>query len=52
MENEGNKDYVCPKCRDTGKILTKQGMQVCFDCLQAGRLDVHSKEVKDTNIKW
>ncbi|MFH1249128.1 MAG: hypothetical protein V1660_03170 [archaeon] len=50
--NQSEKRHVCEKCQDTGKILTKEGMRTCFDCLVAGRLDVHSKEVKDTNIKW
>lgn len=52
MENEDNEGYACKKCKDTGKILDKNGMHVCYDCLKAGRLDVHSKEVKETKIKW
>ncbi len=42
----------CPKCKGTGKILNKNGViHVCWDCLQKGRLDVHSKEVKDSGVK-
>lgn len=42
----------CPKCKGTRKILGRDGtIHVCWDCLAAGKLDVHSKEVKDSGIK-
>ncbi len=41
----------CPKCKGTGKVRDKNGVHTCWDCLAAGRLDVHSKEVKDSGIK-
>jgi protein-arginine kinase activator protein McsA len=52
MEQKDEREYKCQKCKDTGKVLSKHGMHVCYDCLQSGRLDVHSKDVKDTNIRW
>ncbi len=46
------KQYKCPKCKDTGKVMEKNGeIHTCFDCLVAGRLDAHITEIKDTNIK-
>jgi len=44
--------WICEKCNGTFKILGKDGtMHTCFDCLAAGRIDVHSKNVRDSNIK-
>ena len=44
--------YICDKCKDTGMIREKNGtIHVCFDCLSEGRLDVHSKNVKDSGIQ-
>ena len=38
----------CEKCQDTGRIQDKDGtIHPCFDCLQEGRLDCHSKDLKD-----
>ncbi|MBS3085871.1 hypothetical protein J4225_04275 [Candidatus Pacearchaeota archaeon] len=43
---------VCPKCKDTGMVKEKDGtIHVCYDCLQKGRLDVHSKNLPDTKLK-
>lgn len=42
----------CSKCKDIGRIVDKDGtVHTCFDCLLAGRLDMHSKNVKDSGIK-
>ncbi|MEK6906544.1 MAG: hypothetical protein AABW81_02900 [Nanoarchaeota archaeon] len=41
----------CPKCNDTGVVKDNSGVHVCFDCLQKGRLDVHSKNIPDNKIK-
>jgi len=42
----------CLKCKGTGIVKEADGsVHVCFDCLNAGRLDVHSKDLKDTDIK-
>ena len=47
-----NEEYVCPKCKGTGTIKEKDGtIHVCWDCLNEGRLDVHSKNVPDSKIK-
>lgn len=51
-ERREEKKYKCEKCKDTGRILTKQGIKICYECLSEGRFDVHSKEIKDTGIKW
>lgn len=41
----------CPKCKGTGKVIEKDGtIHTCWDCLQKGELDQHSKEIKETNI--
>ena len=43
---------ICKKCRDTGKVRESNGtIHVCYDCLLAGRLDVHSKNLQDPGIK-
>jgi len=48
MEN----DEKCPKCHDTGIVKEKdRSVHVCYDCLAAGRLDVHSKNLKENNIR-
>lgn len=48
MEN-GNQ---CPKCNGTGRVTSKDGtIGPCFDCLLAGRMDQHSKNVKDSGVK-
>lgn len=45
-----NKD--CPKCHGTGMVKEKNGeVHTCFDCLQDGNMDQHSKEVKDNKIR-
>jgi hypothetical protein len=50
MEDEGQ--GICPKCKGTGKVREKDGtVHTCWDCLAAGRLDTHSKHVKDSGIK-
>jgi ribosomal protein L37AE/L43A len=50
MEEE--KTYTCPKCKDTGRVMEKDGtIHTCWDCLNAGRLETHITEIKDTKIK-
>ena len=41
----------CEKCHGTGVVKEKNSVHVCFDCLQNGKLDVHSKNLPDSNIK-
>jgi len=42
----------CPKCNGTGVVKEKDGtVHVCWDCLNAGRLDVHTKTLPDSKIK-
>ena len=50
---EGNRSSeICPKCNGTGRIRGADGtISTCFDCLQNGKFDVHSKVVKDSDIK-
>ena len=44
-------EIVCSKCNNTGIVKEEDGsVHVCWECLQAGRLDVHSKNLPDTNI--
>lgn len=43
---------LCVKCKGTGIVKEKNGsVHVCWDCLQCGKLDVHSKNVPDSKIK-
>jgi len=45
-------EEVCQKCKGTGIVKEKDGsIHVCWDCLREGRLDVHSKNVKDSGLK-
>jgi|TARA_Y100000310_G_scaffold112343_1_gene110833 ribosomal protein S27E len=45
-------DIECPKCKNTGIVKEKDGsVHVCWDCLRNGKLDVHSKNPPDSNIK-
>lgn len=49
---EKDKKNLCPKCNGTGVVKDKNGtIHTCFDCLQAGRLDMHDKEIKDYGIR-
>jgi DnaJ-class molecular chaperone len=41
----------CPKCKGKGRIIEPDGtVHTCWDCLEKGHLDQHSKDLKDTNI--
>lgn len=43
---------ICPKCKGTGRVKEADGsIHICFDCLENGKFDVHSKVIKDSNIK-
>ena len=45
-------NYNCEKCKDTGIVKEKDNsVHVCYDCLSAGRLDVHSKNLPDSKVK-
>ncbi len=48
-------EYDCPKCKGERRIKEKDGtIHICFDCLNAGRLDQHDKKMKsaqDLGIK-
>lgn len=51
MEERAEKEK-CPKCNGTGVIKDKDGsIHTCWDCLLAGRLDCHSKNLPEHNIK-
>jgi DnaJ-class molecular chaperone len=42
----------CPKCQGKGQIREKDGsIHTCWDCLQDGSYDQHSKEIRDTDIR-
>ena len=42
----------CEKCGGTGIVREKDGsVHTCWKCLSTGRLDNHSKIVKDSGIK-
>jgi DnaJ-class molecular chaperone len=52
MDERNHSSDICPKCKGTGRIKGDDGsISTCFDCLQNGKFDVHSKVVKDSNIK-
>jgi len=43
---------ICEKCKDTGIVKEEDGsVHVCWDCLKEGRLDVHSKDLPDVDIR-
>jgi len=45
-----NADTSCQKCKGTGQIKEKDGsIHICFDCLQAGKMDQHEKKLKDAS---
>ncbi len=45
-------EYICDKCHDTGMMRDADGsVHTCWDCLAAGRLDSHSKNVRDSGIQ-
>jgi hypothetical protein len=47
------KGFTCEKCKDTGIVKEDDNsVHVCFDCLREGRLDVHSKDLQDTGLKF
>lgn len=42
----------CAKCNGTGFVKDPDGScHTCWDCLSAGRMNVHSDTVKDSGIK-
>ena len=46
---------ICPKCNGTGRIVDQSGIHTCFDCLNSGRLDSYSKELKTSEkpiLRW
>ena len=43
---------ICEKCKGTRVIKEADGsVHTCWECLQNGRLDMHSKHVKDSGIQ-
>ena len=45
-------EEVCEKCK--GKKIVKEAdgsVHVCWECLRKGKLDVHSKNIKDSGLK-
>jgi len=52
MEERTRGSDICPKCQGTGRVKGADGsVSICFDCLQNGKFDVHSRVIKDSNIK-
>lgn len=45
-------EEICSKCKGTGMVKESDGsVHVCWDCLREGRLDVHSKQPKDSGLQ-
>lgn len=45
-------DEDCSKCHGTGVVKEENGtIHTCWDCLQKGEFDVHSKKVPDSKVK-
>lgn len=43
---------VCEKCKGTKRILQADGtIRPCWECLQRGDMDQHSKNPKDSGVK-
>ncbi|PIN90004.1 hypothetical protein COU57_04800 [Candidatus Pacearchaeota archaeon CG10_big_fil_rev_8_21_14_0_10_32_14] len=52
LKDERRENSICKKCNDTGIVKESNGsVHVCFDCLNAGRLDVHTKDLKKSGVK-
>ncbi|MEM4648053.1 MAG: hypothetical protein QXO12_01955 [Candidatus Pacearchaeota archaeon] len=44
-------DKNCPKCKGKGIVKEPDGtVHTCWDCLEKGALDQHSKQIEETNI--
>ena len=42
----------CSKCNGSGIVKDEDGsVHVCYECLEKGRLDVHSKDLKDSGLR-
>ena len=42
----------CPKCNGTKRVMQKDGtIRPCWDCLNSGAMDQHSKNVKDSGVR-
>jgi len=41
----------CEKCKGEGYVKDEDGVHVCWDCLNSGKLDVHSEDIPDPKIK-
>lgn len=45
-------DKNCKKCKGTGVVKERDGsIHTCWDCLESGEMDQHSKDIKDNKIK-
>ncbi len=45
-------EEICEKCKGTGIVKDPNGTcHTCWKCLAEGKLDNHSKIVKDSGIK-
>lgn len=51
MEEENAEDKVCKKCNGTGIVKEKGSCHTCWDCLDEGRLNQHSKKLPETRFK-
>jgi len=43
--------YICPDCNNEGIVKESGSVHTCWKCLEEGRLDCHSKDLPDNNIK-
>ncbi|MEK6858298.1 MAG: hypothetical protein AABX53_00095 [Nanoarchaeota archaeon] len=42
----------CAKCQGKRRIMKANGeVSPCFECLVAGRMDQHAKDIKDSGIR-
>ena len=41
----------CPVCKGEGRVKDKDGVHVCWECLNSGRLDIYSEDVPEPKIK-
>jgi len=37
----------CPKCNGTGRIRDRDGIHVCFDCLNKGKFDQAEEKISN-----